>query len=197
MPYLATSNDAELIIAGTVKWFDTAKGFGFIEPAEGGPDVLLHANVLRNFGVNSVSEGSQVEVSVRHSDQGVQASDVRSITPPASSVDGAPSTSLNDLDMSELVPARIKWFCTTKCYGFANAYGHSDDIFIGSSVLRDCGLAGVQDGEAVSLRIEQSEKGKIASHVMSWRAGEQNVSVPEVAMPCATKASDSHSGLNI
>lgn len=37
-------------IKGHVKWFDPTKGFGFIVPEDGGKDVLLHANVLRNFG---------------------------------------------------------------------------------------------------------------------------------------------------
>lgn len=174
MPKLITSGKADLIIAGTVKWFDPTKGFGFIEPAEGGPDVLLHANVLRNFGVNSVSDGSQVEVCAKRSDQGVQATKICSITPPSSSVDGVVSTLIDNLERSELVPARIKWFSTTKGYGFANAYGHPDDIFVGSLVLQKSGLASVEDGEAVSLKIEHSEKGKIASHVLSWSAGEQD-----------------------
>ena len=37
-------------ISGVIKWFDVAKGFGFIVPDEGGSDILLHANVLRNYG---------------------------------------------------------------------------------------------------------------------------------------------------
>ena len=37
-------------ITGTVKWFDPGKGFGFVVADTGGPDILLHANVLRNFG---------------------------------------------------------------------------------------------------------------------------------------------------
>ena len=37
-------------VEGLVKWFDPTKGFGFVVPDSGGPDILLHANVLRNFG---------------------------------------------------------------------------------------------------------------------------------------------------
>ncbi len=36
-------------VRGKVKWFDAAKGYGFILADDGGPDILLHANVLRNF----------------------------------------------------------------------------------------------------------------------------------------------------
>ncbi|MFN3292486.1 MAG: cold-shock protein, partial [Gemmobacter sp.] len=43
-------------IQGRVKWFDPVKGFGFIVANSGGPDILLHANVLRNFGQGSVAD---------------------------------------------------------------------------------------------------------------------------------------------
>ena len=46
-----TSAETEVVeIDGQVKWFDPNKGFGFVVPGNGGGDVLLHANVLRNFG---------------------------------------------------------------------------------------------------------------------------------------------------
>ena len=47
-------------LKGTVKWFDTTKGFGFLLVDDDKGDVLLHANVLRNFGRGSVVEGSTV-----------------------------------------------------------------------------------------------------------------------------------------
>ena len=153
MSQAMTVTDANFVISGTVKWFDPVKGFGFIEPVEGGPDVLLHANVLRNYGVNSVSEGSRLEVNTRRSDHGVQAFEVHSITPPAGATDDGPVVRFNDIEKTDLVPARIKWYSSVKGYGFANAYGHSEDIFVAASVLRECGLAEVSDGEAVCLKI--------------------------------------------
>ena len=47
------------VMFGHVKWFDPGKGFGFIVASEGGPDILLHANVLRNFGQSSVADGTE------------------------------------------------------------------------------------------------------------------------------------------
>lgn len=44
-----------LVVEGRVKWFDVGKGFGFIVSDDPGPDILLHANVLRNFGQGSVA----------------------------------------------------------------------------------------------------------------------------------------------
>ena len=180
-----TSHHLEFIISGVVKWFDPSKGFGFIEPDEGGPDVLVHANVLRNYGVNSVSDGSQVEVIARRSEQGFQTVEVRSITPPSGANLEDSSMPIDELKRSELIPARIKWYSSRKGYGFANAYGHSGDIFIGASVLRNCGLAEVQDGEAVSLRIEHGGKGQIASHVLSWAAGQQQKPAHKTEQSCS------------
>ena len=70
-------------VAGVVKWFDGAKGFGFLTDPEGGADILLHANVLRNFGQSSVAEGARVRAMVQQTPRGVQAVEVLSIEPPA------------------------------------------------------------------------------------------------------------------
>ena len=47
-----------------VKWFDAKKGFGFLIPDQGGPDILLHANVLRNAGRGSIADGVRLEAVV-------------------------------------------------------------------------------------------------------------------------------------
>ena len=49
-------------VVGKIKWFDPVKGFGFVIADEGGPDILLHANVLRNFGQSSVADAARVEI---------------------------------------------------------------------------------------------------------------------------------------
>jgi len=45
---------------GTVKFFNTAKGFGFIEPVEGGKDIFVHASALEAAGIPSLQEGDRV-----------------------------------------------------------------------------------------------------------------------------------------
>ena len=52
-------------VTGVVKWFDPTKGFGFVVSDGGGPDILLHANVLRNFGQSSVADSAGIEVIVQ------------------------------------------------------------------------------------------------------------------------------------
>jgi CspA family cold shock protein len=63
---------------GTVKWFNDAKGFGFIT-REGGPDVFVHHTSIQAEGFRSLSEGDQVEFEVTQGPKGPQASNVRKI----------------------------------------------------------------------------------------------------------------------
>ena len=60
---------------GTVKWFNDAKGFGFITP-EGGEDVFVHFTAIQGNGFRSLSEGAQVEFEVVQGPKGLQASNV-------------------------------------------------------------------------------------------------------------------------
>ncbi len=62
---------------GTVKWYNPAKGFGFVSVAEGGQDVFLHASALQRGGLTQVSEGQAVWVDVVQGAKGPQAASVR------------------------------------------------------------------------------------------------------------------------
>lgn len=162
-------SDETHFVVGQVKWFDAVKGFGFVVADEGGPDILLHANVLRNFGQGSVADGSRVELRVQETDRGMQAVEVLTITPPEAELDEEQvvfdAETLTDL---QLIPSRVKWFDKTKGFGFANAYGHRDDIFLHIEVLRRCGLADLQAGEAICVRIVDGERGQMAAEIHAW-----------------------------
>lgn len=62
-------------VTGTVKWFNDAKGFGFIE-RESGPDVFVHFSALRQEGFKSLSESDRVEFEIVEGPKGPQAADV-------------------------------------------------------------------------------------------------------------------------
>lgn len=161
-------------VSGQVKWFDPTKGFGFVIADEGGRDILLHANVLRNYGQGSVVDGSSIEILVQDTQRGLQATEVISISPPAA----AETPPLRDMveftpeDIAErpIEPARVKWFDKAKGFGFANAFGNNDDIFIHVEVLRRSGLSDLQSGEAIGLRMVDGERGRMAIEIVGWEA---------------------------
>jgi CspA family cold shock protein len=160
-------------VSGQVKWFDTAKGFGFVV-AEGEPrDILLHANVLRNFGQSSVADGTGITLLVQDTPRGAQAVEVLEIR--LAERPGIESTDLPDLanrDLSELplLAARVKWFDRAKGFGFANIWGRPEDVFIHAEVLRRSGLAELSPGEAVGLRVIDGRRGLMAAEVAPWDA---------------------------
>jgi cold shock protein len=65
-------------MTGTVKWFNDAKGFGFIS-REGGPDVFVHYSGIEGSGFKSLAEGDQVEFEIIQGDKGPQAANVRKV----------------------------------------------------------------------------------------------------------------------
>lgn len=159
-------------VSGRVKWFDPVKGFGFIVADEGGPDILLHANVLRNFGQGSVADASRIVVLVQQTTRGQQAVEVLEISPP--DLDGVPPIEdLGESDAAEIAalplePARVKWFDKVKGFGFANVFSRPEDVFIHIEVLRRSGFADLGPGEAVCLRVMDGKRGRMAAQVVSW-----------------------------
>lgn len=65
-------------IIGTVKWFNNAKGYGFLEQ-ENGEDVFVHYSAIQNEGFKTLEEGQQVEFSIEEGPKGLQASNVVSL----------------------------------------------------------------------------------------------------------------------
>lgn len=61
---------------GTIKWFNEAKGFGFISQDDGGADVFVHFSAIQGSGFKTLSEGQQVTFEVENGPKGLQASSV-------------------------------------------------------------------------------------------------------------------------
>jgi cold shock protein len=64
---------------GVVKWFNDAKGFGFITPDDGGKDLFAHFREIRGQGFKSLAENQRVEFEVKQGDKGPMAADIRPI----------------------------------------------------------------------------------------------------------------------
>jgi len=64
---------------GTVKWFNDAKGYGFITPDDGSKDVFVHQSAIASSGFRSLAEGDKVEFQTEQGPKGPQAKDVKKI----------------------------------------------------------------------------------------------------------------------
>ena len=64
---------------GTVKWFNDAKGYGFIQPAEGGKDLFVHHSQIAGEGFKTLAEGAKVEFETREGTKGPEATNVVAI----------------------------------------------------------------------------------------------------------------------
>ncbi|KAF0676715.1 cold-shock protein [Profundibacterium mesophilum] len=168
------TRDERIAVEGHLKWFDPSKGFGFIVSETGGPDILLHANVLRNFGQSSIAEGARLRVRTQTTPRGIQAFEVLEIVPPAGPPPAGAEPDAPQVPMraeGPFHPARVKWFDKVKGFGFANVFGRSEDVFVHVEVLRRSGLAELQAGEAVAMRVSDGDRGRLATEVATWECG--------------------------
>jgi CspA family cold shock protein len=71
--------DAPQRVTGTVKWFNDAKGYGFINRDDKGKDVFVHFSSIQNDGFKSLAEGNRVSFEVTQGEKGPQASNVEKL----------------------------------------------------------------------------------------------------------------------
>ena len=103
----------------------------------------------------------------------MQATVVLSIAPPeTTSASSANFENVDDAEVAQLPleAARVKWFDTAKGIGFANIWGSSEDVFVHVEILLRSGLAVLQAGEAMAIRVISGKRGKMAAEVCSWES---------------------------
>ena len=154
-------------VSGVIKWFDVAKGFGFIVPDNGMPDVLLHVTCLRRDGFQTAYEGARVVCEVLQRPKGMQAFRILSMdestaihpaqTPARTHVTVTPTSGLER--------AQVKWFNRLRGFGFLTRGEGTPDIFVHMETLRRYGLTELRPGQTVLVRHGPGPKGLMAAEV--------------------------------
>jgi CspA family cold shock protein len=165
------------VIKGTIKWFNSEKGFGFIVPEDGGADIFLHLSALRDAGVMEINGGATIECTVSEGPKGLQVARVIDID--SSTAVPAPKRRTRSplgierghheplYDVGDFVDAEVKWFNPVKGYGFITVEEGTPDVFIHMQTLRRCGISVLDRGQAVRVRIGQSPKGPQVAEIVS------------------------------
>jgi len=185
--------------SGTVKWFNTAKGFGFIQPDDGGADVFVHVSAVEQAGLRGLNEGDTVEFDLeqdRRSGKLAAGNLVVTGHGPAPSGGGGGSRPPRsggfggggydrgggggyggggggydrgprgggggfDRPRGEAAGAgsgTVKWFNSTKGFGFIQPEGGGQDVFVHISAVEQAGLRGLNEGQAVAYDLEQDRR---------------------------------------
>jgi CspA family cold shock protein len=155
-------------LTGVIKWFDVAKGYGFILPDNGLPDVLLHVTCLRRDGFQTAYEGSRIVCEVLQRPKGLQAFRILSMDE-STAVHPAqlppPRTHVSVQPTSGLERAQVKWFNRLRGFGFLTRGEGTPDIFVHMETLRRFGLAELRPGQTVLVRFGPGPKGLMAAEV--------------------------------
>lgn len=151
---------------GTVNWFNTDKGFGFISPTDGGEDLFVHQSAIFADGFRCLNEGEEVEFDVEVNPANGKTKAVNVTGPGGVAVKGdrgndqaAPAKkTVKKHDASAFTEGKQRgacnWFNSEKGFGFISPSDGGEDIFVHQSSLYAEGFRSLAEGEEVEFDVE-------------------------------------------
>jgi cold shock protein len=165
----SSPGDAIQEIVGQIKWFDLAKGYGFIKPSSGEQgDVLLHQTCVRQSGFKAAYEGARVVCEAVQGPKGLQARRLISLdNSTAQTSDLATQRPLRYAaePRGPAFDATVKWFNRGKGYGFVSRGPDTPDVFVHMETLRRSGIRELRQGQRVRVRAGDGPKGELAAEI--------------------------------
>ncbi len=154
-------------VPAVVKWFNTIKGFGFVQQGDGSPDAFLHISVLESAGHRDLPEGTKITCNIAEGRKGPQVAAILSVdeipdTPPRPpGGGGAPSGPPE----GAVVEGMVKFFNAQKGFGFVIPDDGGKDIFVSGRTLERIGLTALDPNQRVRLTTRMGQKGPMAESV--------------------------------
>ena len=166
----------ECRIMALVKWFLPMKGYGFLEPEDGSPDVFCHLSAVEASGRDTLPQGGVVTCEIVPGDRGPQVSRILSVEPPPTghcpadrglSFDAGypgPQADAQPPPVMEL-PGTVKFFDPARGFGFVVPDDGGREVFVHSSVLFRSGMTDLEPGQRVFVRAESVPRGLQATGI--------------------------------
>jgi CspA family cold shock protein len=169
-----TRPDQGAAVEATVKWFNSEKGFGFAEMADGSGDTFLHIKTLQALGQDTIAPGTKLSVVVGQGQKGRQINKILAIdeggaakAPALTAARTESRRSAPDLSAAIDMVGTVKWFSEPKGMGFVEVDGGGKDVFVHISIVERAQLGNLAEGQRVSMRVVETEKGRQAVAIRS------------------------------
>jgi CspA family cold shock protein len=155
--------ESGLTLEATVKWFNAEKGYGFVELTGGRGDAFVHLKALRQIGRETLPSGARLRAVVRSGSRGAQVTRVIEVDA-ASAIERPerPRRPTPDASTAIDLTGKVKWFDRARGFGFVASDDFGRDVFVHSSILGAAGVSGLAEGQAISMRVVETPKGREA-----------------------------------
>ena len=167
-------------ITASVKWFNPTKGFGFLVPDDGSPDVFCHISAVERAGYETLPQGATVTCEIVQGQKGPQVSQIHRVDtstatmpPPRGDRPRRPAAPggyqarryAEPMGPTEEIEGTVKFYNVGKSYGFVTPDSGGQDVFIHAKVLARSGLDDLESQQRVRLMITQGPRGPQATNI--------------------------------